>query len=134
MDRQIKERKPITPPDLHMLLALITYRSGDVERSLRMLEREYAAEIPDNALIFLLQANINREKGNKQMYLAYYLKAISALTTTLPAEHVFDLYSSQNRKQACLELWQEALHDIKYIQRPKSVLWQGVETFCRPYP
>ena len=49
---KIKEREPITPPDLHMLLALITYRSGDVERSLRMLEREYAAEIPDNALIF----------------------------------------------------------------------------------
>ncbi|CAM3657130.1 winged helix-turn-helix domain-containing protein [Vibrio aquimaris] len=131
---KIKEREPITPPDLHMLLALITYRSGDVERSLRMLEREYATEIPDNALIFLLQANINREKGNKQMYLAYYLKAISALTTTLPAERVYSLYSSSDRKQACLELWQEALHDIKYIQRPKSVLWQGVETFCRPYP
>ncbi|GLT16747.1 transcriptional regulator [Vibrio zhanjiangensis] len=131
---KVKEREPITPPDLHMLLALVTYRSGDVERSLRMLEREYATEIPDNALIFLLQANINREKGNKQMYLAYYLKANSALTTTLPAERVFALYASPDRKQACLGLWQEALLDIDYIRRPKSVLWQGIETFCRPYP
>jgi len=131
---KIKEREPITPPDLHMLLALVTYRSGDVEQSLRMLEREYSAEVPDNALIFLLQANINREKGNKQMYLAYYLKATSALTTTLPAERVFDLYASHDRKKACLDLWQEALSDIKSIQRPKSILWQGVETFCRPYP
>ncbi|MBU2898481.1 winged helix-turn-helix domain-containing protein [Vibrio hepatarius] len=131
---KVKERESTTPPDLHMLLALVTYRSGDVERSLRMLEREYAAEIPDNALIFLLQANINREKGNKQMFLAYYLKANSALTTTIPAERIFDLYSGSDRKKACLDLWQEALSDIKSIQKPKSVLWQGVETFCRPYP
>lgn len=131
--KKVRKQTPVPPPDLHMLLALLTYRSGDVERSLRMLQREYVTEIPENALILLLQANINRKIGNKQMYLAHYLKAISALTSTIEAERVLDHYSSPDRQQSCLDLWREALKDVKYIQEPQSVLWQGIEQFCQPY-
>ena len=131
--KKVRKQTPVPPPDLHMLLALLTYRSGEVERSLRMLQREYVTEIPENALILLLQANINRKIGNKQMYLAHYLKAISALTSTIEAERVLDHYSSPDRQQSCLDLWREALKDVKYIQEPQSVLWQGIEQFCQPY-
>ncbi|NOI77977.1 hypothetical protein F0224_20030 [Vibrio coralliilyticus] len=131
--KKVRKQTPVPPPDLHMLLALLTYRSGEVERSLRMLQREYVTEIPENALILLLQANINRKIGNKQMYVAHYLKAISALTSTIEAERVLDHYSSPDRQQSCLDLWREALKDVKYIQESQSVLWQGIEQFCQPY-
>lgn len=129
---KVKQTTPTPSPELHMLLALLTYRAGDIEKSLQMLQREYVAEIPSNALILMLQANISRKKRNMEQYLSNYLKATAALTITLPAQQVLDHYTSQNKQSACLDLWKDALSNIEYIHMPNSILWQGVERFCAP--
>lgn len=129
---KVKQTTPTPSPELHMLLALLTYRAGDIEKSLQMLQREYVAEIPSNALILMLQANISRKKRNMEQYLSNYLKATAALTITLPAQQVLDHYTSQNKQSACLGLWKDALSNIEYIHMPNSILWQGVERFCAP--
>lgn len=129
---KVKQSTPTPSPELHMLLALLTYRSGEIEKSLQMLQREYVAEIPNNALILMLQANISRKKRNTEQYLSNYLKATAALTSSIPAKQVLAHYSSENKQAACLGLWKDALSNIEYIQMPNSVLWQGVERFCAP--
>lgn len=127
---KVKQSTPTPSPELHMLLALLTYRAGDIENSLQMLQREYVAEIPSNALILMLQANISRKKRNIDQYLSNYLKATAALTSSIPAQQVFDHYTSDNKPAACLVLWKDALSNIDYIHMPDSVLWQAVERFC----
>lgn len=129
---KVKQTTPTPSPELHMLLALLTYRAGDIEKSLQMLQREYVAEIPSNALILLLQANISRKKRNIDQYLSNYLKATAALTSSVPAKQVLAHYTSENRPAACLDLWKNALSNIDYIQMPDSILWQAVERFCSP--
>ncbi|WP_394127648.1 winged helix-turn-helix domain-containing protein [Vibrio hepatarius] len=130
----INKVKQTTPPspELHMLLALLTYRAGDIEKSLQMLQREYVAEIPSNALILMLQANISHKTHNIEQYLSNYLKATAALTITLPATQVLEHYTSENKQFACLGLWKDALANIGSIHMPNSILWQGVERFCAP--
>ncbi|OAJ94131.1 hypothetical protein APB76_13105 [Vibrio bivalvicida] len=129
---KVKQSTPTPSPELHMLLALLTYRSGDIEKSLQMLQREYVAEIPSNALILMLQANISRNKNNTEQYLSSYLKATAALTISIPSKQVLAHYSSTNKQAACLDLWKDALSNIEYIHMPNSILWQGIERFCTP--
>lgn len=129
---KVKQTTPTPSPELHMLLALLTYRTGDIEKSLQMLQREYVAEIPSNALILMLQANISRKKRNMEQYLSNYLKATAALTITLSAQQVLDHYTKENKQDACLDLWKDALSNIEYIHMPNSILWKGVERFCAP--
>jgi len=129
---KVKQSTPTPSPELHMLLALLTYRSGEVEKSLQMLQREYVAEIPNNALILMLQANISRKKRNIEQYLSNYLKATAALTSSISAKQVLAHYTSDNKQAACLGLWKDALSNIEYMQMPDSILWQGVERFCAP--
>ncbi|MFW7524867.1 winged helix-turn-helix domain-containing protein [Vibrio ostreicida] len=131
--KKVRQQTPVPHTDLHVLLALLTYRSGDIERSLRMLQREYFKEIPDNALVFTLKSNVSRVMGEQQRSMSYHLKALSALTSTLSAQQVLQHYSSSDRQNSCLNLWREALHDIKAIHDSQSVLWQGLEQFCQPY-
>ncbi|MBF4443937.1 hypothetical protein EA908_28715, partial [Vibrio anguillarum] len=89
---KIKRVRPVPEPELHIWLALLTYKSGQVERSLEMLNREYVTELADNAIIYLLKANLSAKVGDTAHYQSNYLRSMSALTTVVSPQKVLDHY------------------------------------------
>lgn len=127
---KIKRVRPVPEPELHIWLALLTYKSGQVERSLDMLNREYVAELADNALIYLLKANLNYKVGDIASYQSNYLRSMSALTAVLPPQKIIDHYRYEFIPQSCVALWQEVLSN-QGKDANRKVITENVGQFCQ---
>lgn len=126
---EVQRAIPTPDPELHIWLALLAYKSGQSERSLEMLNREYVAALADNAIIYLLKANLNAQVGQKIQYQDNYLQAMSALTAIVSPSVIIDHYRQPSLSQSCLDLWQQVITSQGLLE-PHQAVMDNIKKFC----
>nr|HDU8731455.1 hypothetical protein [Vibrio vulnificus] len=126
---KIREIKPIPSPELHVWLALLTYKAGLQERSLQMLNREYVAEFPDNALILMLKANLNLQQKNRDLYRKFYMRTMASLAAVHSPSEIIKHFKNVTISESCRKLWDGVLSEQGYYSTSLIVI-ENINEFC----
>lgn len=95
-----------------------------------MLNREYVTELADNAIIYLLKANLSAKVGDTAHYQSNYLRSMSALTTVVSPQKVLDHYRHPSMSQSCLSLWQEVIASQSEHANRAAII-DNITQFCQ---
>ncbi|MDA0130615.1 winged helix-turn-helix domain-containing protein [Vibrio sp. MarTm2] len=120
---------PILDPELHIWLTLLTFKANNNQKSLDMLNQEYVEEIADNALIYLLRANLNAKFGNFTLYHEDYIRTMSALTAIVEPQVIIKHYRDSSLSESCLDVWMHAMVSQNTWNK-HSKITKNIKEFC----
>ncbi|MBC5830889.1 winged helix-turn-helix domain-containing protein [Vibrio metschnikovii] len=126
---KVKKSNPIPDPELYIWLSLLTYKSGQIERGLEMLNREYIAEFVDNAFVYLLKSNLSYRVGDIEHYRSNYLRAMSALTVVVDSNKILEHFKSNSVSKSCYLLWESIPLPNESLANNK-VAFDNIKEFC----